>query len=335
MSVVPRPEKGALMGAEIAQAPLAFARAAVQNVALAPSWPPAIYTVARGSSDAVATILAYEFMAELDVPVTSLPPSVFAIGEGVALGRVMTLVISQSGASEDLVRSARGAKKRGAQVVAITNVAGSAVEQVADTTIAIGAGPERAVPATKSVTGAVGAGLAVLAALSPAYMPKAEAAARAMTALQYPHPRAADLVAALSQAAHVYVIGRGAGFGAAQEVALKIKECCAIHAEAYSSSEVLHGPLQLATKPLFVLVLDTGAPEVQDSLDMAETRLRDCGAHVLRLSPREAGLPPHLGPAAAAVALLCLIYPAVRAVALALGHDPDHPATLSKVTQTR
>ena len=330
----PSQEKGLFMGAEIAEAPLVFARAAVQNVALPPSWPPAIYTVARGSSDAAATILAYEFMAELDVPVTSLPPSVFAIGEGVAMGRVLTLVISQSGASEDLVRSAAGAKRRGAQVVAITNVPGSPVQAVADATIPIGAGPERAVPATKSVTGAVGAGLALLAALSSAYITKAEAAARALADLKSPHPAEDALVAGLSQAAHVYVIGRGAGFGAAQEIALKIKECCAIHAEAYSSSEVLHGPLQLATKPLFALVLDTDAPEVQDSLNIAEARLRDCGADVLRLSPRAAGM-PFLTPAAAAVALLCLIYPAVRRVALALGHDPDRPATLSKVTQTR
>ena len=327
---------GALMGAEIAQSAAVFAAACTRPVVLPADMavPPAIYTVARGSSDAAATILAYEFMAELGVPVTSLPPSVFAIGQGVGLRGALALVISQSGASQDLVLSTAGARARGARVVAITNVAGSAVEQAADVTIPIAAGPERAVPATKSVTGAVGAGMALLSALSPAYAPRAQAAATALAAMPAAHPQEDALVAALSQAAHVYVIGRGAGFGAAQEVALKIKECCAIHAEAYSGSEVLHGPLQLATKPLFVLVLDTGAPEVQDSLAIVEERFGACGATVLRLSPRAAGL-PSVTPAAAAVALLCLTYPAVRRVALALGQDPDRPATLSKVTQTR
>ena len=54
----------------------------------------------------------------------------------------------------------------------------------------------------------------------------------------------------------------------AQEVALKLKECCSLHAEAYSASEVLHGPLQLAKKPLSVLVLDTGEVCAEQSLSM-------------------------------------------------------------------
>jgi len=132
---------------------------------------------------------------------------------------------------------------------------------------------------------------------------------------------------------YVYVIGRDTGYGAAQEVALKIKETCAIHAEAYSSSEVLHGPLQLVTKPLLILILDTGMPLVQDSLDTAEARFRAAGGAVQRLRPADVGA-EGLTPAAAAALLLTLVYPVILAVAVALGHDPDRPATLSKVTQT-
>ena len=66
------------------------------------------------------------------------------------------------------------------------------------------------------------------------------------------HPKAAAIRAALLRSPHVYVIGRDTGYGAAHEIALKLKECCAVHAEAYSASEVLHGPLQLVTKPLTV-----------------------------------------------------------------------------------
>ena len=64
-----------------------------------------------------------------------------------------------------------------------------------------------------------------------------------------------NMVSGLLRAQSVYVIGRGAGLGAAQEVALKLKECCALRAEAYSASEVLHGPLQLVTKPLTVVIV--------------------------------------------------------------------------------
>ena len=129
------------------------------------------------------------------------------------------------------------------------------------------------------------------------------------------------------------MIGRDTGYGAAQEVALKLKETCALHAEAYSASEVLHGPLQLVTKPLLVLILDTGVPEIQDSLDIAEARFLAAGGAVHRLRPSDVGV-VGVTPAAAAAVLLVLLYPVILATALALGFDPDRPATLSKVTQT-
>jgi glucosamine--fructose-6-phosphate aminotransferase (isomerizing) len=332
-------EPGALMAAEVAEAPAVFARAAAADhaaalAALAPATWRAIYTVARGSSDAAAGILAYEAMRETGLPVTSLPPSVFSLGAGVALGGAAVLMVSQSGASDDLVRSARGARARGARVLALTNVPGSPVEAAAELTLPIAAGPERAVPATKTVVGAIGAGMALIAALAPAYAPRARADAAALAALApLRHPREAALVTALRDARHVYVIGRDTGFGAAQEIALKLKETCALHAEACSASEVLHGPLQLATEPLLALILDTGQPGLRPSLDLAGSRLAAAGATVLRLGPADVSAPA-LTPAGAAAALLCLLYPVVGAAARARGHNPDAPATLSKVTQT-
>ena len=295
----------------------------------------ALYTIARGSSDAAANILSYEFMRELGLPVTSLPPSVFSLGAGVRLADMAALVISQSGASEDLVRSAKGARDQGAAVLAITNQPDSAVEGVADVTLPINAGPERAVPATKSVIGAVAAGQAMLSAILPEYAARAPRATSVINTLGgCQHPRSAQLQAALLRARHVFVIGRDTGYGAAHETALKLKECCALHAEAYSSSEVLHGPLQLATNPLLVLILDTGAAHIQDSLNQAEARFRAVGCDVHRISPADVGVRGDLTPTAAAALLLYLIYPIVLNVALALRLNPDAPETLSKVTQT-
>lgn len=294
----------------------------------------AIYTVARGSSDAAANILSYEFMRELGIPATSLPPSVFSIGAGIALPQAVVLMVSQSGASDDLVQSAKGAKMRGAKVVAITNQPGSAIEQAADVTVPIGAGPELAVPATKTVVGSVAAGQALLASARPDYAARLENDLAHLAGIGLDHPRASELQSALLRADHVYVIGRDTGFGAAHEVALKLKECCALHAEHYSASEVLHGPLQLATNPLLVLLLDTGAPEVQDSLDKAQSRFAAIGCTVIRISPADVGAGP-LTPATAAALLFAMLYPVILRTALALGMNPDSPATLSKVTQTR
>ncbi len=327
-------QPGGYMAAESAEAIDVFARAAGQVVDIdALPHPKAIYTVARGSSDAAANILAYEFMRELRIPITSLPPSVFSIGGGIALDDALTLIVSQSGASDDLVRSARGATEAGASVVAITNQPDSPVEFVAGLTVAIGAGPELAVPATKSVIGAIGAGMALLSALKPGY---GESAATSLSALQntrLSHPKAAAIQAAFLRARHIFVVGRDTGFGAAHEVALKLKECCALHAEAYSSAEVLHGPLQLATNPLMVLILDTGEPTIQDSLDQAEARFVDVDCDVHRIAPSDLDL-EDLTPAAAAAVLLAAMYPIVLRTALALGMDPDAPETLAKVTKT-
>ena len=326
--------KGRHMASETAQAPGVFARAAVARVDNVFAGKRAIYTIARGSSDAAANILSYEFMRETGLPVTSLPPSVFSLGDGVAMAEAAALVISQSGGSEDLVRSVKGAKARGATVAAITNVPGSGVEQAADMTVAMNAGPELAVPATKSVIGSVAAGMALLSAMTPGYAARANVSAQAIADLDgTTHPRASAVQSALLRARNVFVVGRDTGYGAAQEVALKLKECCAIHAEAYSSSEVLHGPLQLATNPLMVLMLDTGAAHIQDSLDEAEKRFQAAGQDVVRLRVSDV-TDAELTPAAAAALLLYLTYPIILTTAVALGHDPDAPSTLAKVTVT-
>ncbi len=330
------PTAGQHMQREIAEAPGVFAAAVAQAVTLPDlTHLRAIYTVARGSSDAAANILSYELMRETHLPVTSLPPSIFSLGQGVRLTDSAVLVVSQSGASDDLVRSAQGARAVGATVLALTNAPASPVETEAQATLRIAAGPELAVPATKSVVGAIGGGMALLSALVPDYAPRAKASAETIANLSGKRlPQTRALLSALLRASHVYVIGRDTGFGAAQELALKLKECCALHAEAYSSSEVLHGPLQLVTNPLLILILDTEQPEVQDSLDTAEQRFKAAGGTTFRLRPSDAGA-PNLTPAAAAAALLILTYPLALQTALALGHDPDSPTTLAKVTQTR
>ena len=333
---------GSLMRSEIAEAPAVFARSVgavspayrltLQSLNIGAAR--AFYTIARGSSDAAANTLSYEFMRETGKPMTSLPPSIFSLGRGVDLADTVSILVSQSGASDDLVRSAKGARASGSTVIGLINQDGSPVASAAHLTLPIGAGPELAVPATKSVIGSIAAGMALLSEIAPAYSDRAATSAQAFTALDgATHPLAATLVSALLRAQHVYVIGRDTGFGAAQELALKIKETCALHAEAYSSSEVLHGPLQLATKPLLTLILDTGQPDLQSSLDTAEARFRAIGGTVHRLRPSDVDA-TNLTPAAAAALLLYLCYPLVLATALALGHNPDRPATLSKVTQT-
>ncbi len=332
-------QHGDLMRAETAEAIAVFERASVVDHSrevqqLGLSSKRAIYTVARGSSDAAANVISYELMRETGIAATSLPPSVFSLGIGVALDQAAVLVISQSGASNDLVLSAKGASANGAAVVAITNKQGSAVSAASHVTLPIGAGPELAVPATKTVIGSIAAGMGLIAAIKPEYRAHCLRSSKIVAAIKdHQHPDCAEISAELVQSEHVYVIGRDTGFGAAQEIALKLKECCALHAEAYSASEVLHGPLQLVTRRLTVLMLDTEDLQSQASLDIAEMRFRAAGCRVMRIRPSDVSA-KGLVPAAAAAILIYVLYSIILQTALTLGFDPDHPDTLAKETLT-
>jgi len=321
------------MRSEISEAPekfVAMVKRSVQKIAPGR----AIYTIARGSSDAAANILSYEYMRELGIPMTTLPPSVFSLGNGVDMAGATGLVISQSGGSSDLVKAGAGVKARGGALVVLTNTAGSPASKIADMCIDMEAGPELAIPATKSVIGTLAAGMALLAAIKPAYGETCAAAAVAMANVSGKElPDHQALEDALVASNSIYVIGRGCGFGAAHEIALKLKECAALHAEAYSSSEVLHGPLQLATKPLTVLILDTGEANTQESLNTAEARFKAVNAPVFRVRPSDLGV-DEVSPATAAAVLLYALYPVVHNVTVAQGMDPDTPETLAKITDT-
>ncbi len=109
---------------------------------------------------------------------TTLPPSVFSLGNGVAMDGAAGLVASQSGGSSDLVHAIKGVKARGGRTVAITNTVGSPASKVADICIDMGAGPELAIPATKSVIFTIAAGVALLGQLDPDYAKTVSAAAR-------------------------------------------------------------------------------------------------------------------------------------------------------------
>ena len=329
---------GHLMAAELRECIRVYCAALSQDAepvrkAISVAAPRAIYTIARGSSDAAANIVSYAAMRRWGVPVTSLPPSVFSLDNGVDLNGAVTVLISQSGESLDLVDAITGANARGGLSVAVTNASTSPVALAATHVLDISAGPELAVPATKSVAGSIGAVMAMVAEKA-----EIERDCAILRGVEFrDSPLFAGLRAALAQARSVFVIGRGCGYGTAHEVALKIKECAALHAEAYSAAEVLHGPLQMAGPDLLVVILDTGEPQTADSLATAENRFRASGAQVFRISPGDVVSGLNAGtlmPASNAVLLLRALYGPILLASLSLGLDPDRPQALSKVTKT-
>jgi glucosamine--fructose-6-phosphate aminotransferase (isomerizing) len=143
----------------------------------------------------------------------------------------------------------------------------------------------------------------------------------------------------LTAARNLYVVGRGVGFAAAQEVALKLKETSGLHAEALSAAELIHGPMALAGADFPVVFIGQDDESLAALIETAVT-LSARGVPVIVAAPGKGGvgtsLPVVAGlhPYAQPIATVQSFYRLADAVARARGHDPDRPSHLRKVTET-
>lgn len=298
-----------------------------------------VVTCARGSSDHAATFAKYAVETELGFVTASASPSVSSVyGVAQHLHGALYLIISQSGRSPDLVTCAKAARIAGARVIAMVNVEDSPLAAVADTVIPLRAGLERSVAATKSYLGALAAVIHLVARWKgdPAIM-QALAATPDLLRAAYTHDWS-PLVDGLTGAGHLFVLGRGLGLAAAQEAALKFKETCGLHAEAFSSAEVKHGPMALVDARFPVLLFAQSDATLPGSLDVMRV-FRARGARVWTAAPGDEhvdALPITAAPHPLCAPLLTIqsFYRAVNALSLARGRNPDVPLYLHKVTET-
>jgi glucosamine--fructose-6-phosphate aminotransferase (isomerizing) len=300
--------------------------------------PRAVITCARGSSDHAATYAKYLIETRAGVLTASAAPSVSSVyGVSQDLRGCLFIALSQSGRSPDLLAAVAAAKAAGATILALCNSPGAPLIAAADLVIELRAGVETSVAATKSFL----ATLAALIRLVAAWRQDAEleSALEALPA-QMDRSWALDWTAALApleSAAHLYVVGRGLGLGAAQETALKCKETCGLHAEAFSSAELRHGPYALLREGFPALLL--AQPDAtQAGVAALGAELARRGVPVVIAGAHSVGavMLPTV-PAIAEIAPLLLVQSAYRliaALALRRGFDPDHPPHLRKITET-
>jgi glucosamine--fructose-6-phosphate aminotransferase (isomerizing) len=313
-------------------------RAADLGALLRARKPRAVITIARGSSDHATTYGRYMIETQLGVLTSSLAPSIGSVyGANVDLTNTLCLAVSQSGRSPDLIKAVETAKAGGAMVLALVNAEGSPLEAIADFSLPLMAGPELSVAATKSFI----LTLTALAQLVAHWSNDAEllAAVTSLPALlggawQQDWSRA---VTALHPARNLFVVGRGIGFGLAQEAALKFKETCGLHAEAFSSAEVQHGPMALVGQDFPVLAL-AQHDETHDGVIELAGRFAARGARLLLAGGEAVGaetlptIPAH--PAIEPILLIQSFYRMAAQLSVARGFDPDRPPHLNKVTRT-
>ena len=333
------------MAAEIREAPAVVARQAealrapvADLVARLSARPPrVVVTCARGSSAHAATFGKHLIERSLGIPVAAAAPAIATVyGRRLNLEGQLFLTVSQSGRSDDLIEQAQSAKAGGALTVALVNAVDSPLAQACDVVLPMEAGPELSVAATKTFIASASALLHLAAAWSGE-----RAMAQALTRLPERLERACDLdwsaaLPALEHAASLVTIGRGPTLAIAREAALKLKETCNVHAEAFSSAEFMHGPVTLVGDDFPILMFtptDAGA----DGMRRLAGSLREKGASLFAANLEEGGL-PSLPPDHADADAICLVQSfyglAVRLAALR-GIDVDQPRHLQKVTRTR
>jgi glutamine---fructose-6-phosphate transaminase (isomerizing) len=337
-----------LVGTELREAPEAVARqeralaAPLKELAvrLARHPPSVVITCARGSSAHAATFAKHLIERHLATPVAAAAPVVAtAYRRDLRLYGQLFLAISQSGRSDDLIETASSAKRAGALCAALVNDANSPLAAACDIVLPVGAGPERAVAATKSFIATLSALLRLIALWAEDAALRGaldRLPARLADAVRLDWGRAAEAFAA---AQSLVAIGRGPTLAIAREAALKLKEVSNLHAEAFSGAEFLHGPVALvgADYPLLMFV---AADETAPGMRRLAAELRGKGADLLVADPEEGGpadlpaLPPD-HPDADALCLIQSFYAMAPRLAALRGIDADRPRHLQKVTRTR
>ncbi|MGH8175703.1 MAG: SIS domain-containing protein [Steroidobacter sp.] len=300
--------------------------------------PRAVVTCARGSSDHAATFAKYLIESHTKVLTSSAAPSLSSLYDAKPdLRGVVFLGISQSGRSPDLLAAAQTAKSCGACVIALCNSENSPLMNLADHAISLRAGPETSIAATKSYIASLSAIVHLVASWTEdrelrSALAQAPDQLELASALDW-----SDGLAPLQRAQNLFVVGRGFGLGVAQEAALKLKETCGLHAEAFSSAEVKHGPMALVGAGFPVLMFSQ-SDETRDGVALLAQEFIDRNADVLLAGARAAGaiqlatIEAH--PVIEPLLMIQSFYRMASALSIARGFNPDAPPHLNKVTET-
>ncbi len=310
-----------------------------------------IELVACGTAYYAALIGAAAIQDWTGLPARATVGSEFRYGPPPLDGRTLVIAVTQSGETADTIAPVRMARERGCPVVAVTNTVGSAITREADAVLFLQAGPEMAVAASKTFVTQVTTLIVLAAAIAGLRGTMDETRelelGLALRALPAAAARALDDAAARTpDLARRYVnsrgfmfVGRGYGYPAALEGALKLKEVSYVHAEGYAAGELKHGPISLldAECPLVAVVTRSSVYDKVIS-NVMEGRARDArviavategDAQIERYADDVCWVPDTheaLSPILAVIPLQLFAYH----VAVARGTDVDQPRNLAK-----
>ncbi|HZW27564.1 MAG TPA: glutamine--fructose-6-phosphate transaminase (isomerizing), partial [Trueperaceae bacterium] len=284
------------------------------------------------------------------LPATTVVSSEFRYADPVVDERTLCVAVSQSGETIDTLEALREAKRRGARTMAVLNVKGSSLSREVDDVLYIHAGPEIGVASTKAYTAMVAA-FALLAlwlgrARGTVDDDLARELVRGLRELPQLVERAlrcredvARVAEGMLGAKSALFLGRGVNVATAMEGALKLKEISYVHAEAYPTGEMKHGPIALIDEHLPVIAVATASTLYDKTVsNLQEVKARD-GRLIVVATEGDERVKEHadevvyvpraheyLSPVVNVVPLQLLAYE----VANRLGRDVDQPRNLAK-----
>ena len=302
-----------------------------------------VLLAARGTSDHAALYAKYliEIMHGLPAGLVS-PSTLTAYGARPDLRDVLLLAVSQSGGSPDLVQTVEAARNGGALTLAVTNSPASALAEAAELHLDIGAGPERAVAATKSYTAQLLALYLLLDHVRGGTGDSAQALPEIGQSVMEQAGREMEACAARYRfAQRLVVTGRGYAYPTAREAALKLMETSYVSAQAFSGADLLHGPVAILDPQIPVLAV---VPSGVAGAAMAQVlpRVRQARADLFVVGNPDAvaaadggfALPSGVDEALSPLLEILPFQLLALRLAVARGEDPDAPRGLRKVTET-
>ncbi len=282
--------------------------------------------------------------AEIDIA------SEFRYRDAILSPTTLVIGVSQSGETIDTLEAMKHARRKGATVVAVSNIPGASMTREANASLLTKAGLEVSVASTKTVLAQVVVLQLLAISLGEARGVLDAAAATALRADLQTLPAALriavddvapmkDVANALATASSWFFLGRGSGLPVALEGALKLKEISYARAEGYPAGELKHGPIALIEPGVVVVAIVLPGPSAEKMYsNIAEVKAR--GATLVIVAPHDDHVVEGLGdfvvrtvPSGDAAAPLLAMVPLQHlayAVARARGLEVDRPRHLAK-----
>ncbi|MBY8886474.1 glutamine--fructose-6-phosphate transaminase (isomerizing) [Streptomyces sp. PTM05] len=279
------------------------------------------------------------------IPADAEPASEFRYRNPVVDPDTLYIAVSQSGETYDTLAAVQELKRKGARVLGVVNVVGSAIARETDGGVYVHAGPEVCVVSTKCFTNTAVAFALLALHLGRVRDLSVADGRRIIEGLRRLPEQIAEilngedeikrLAARYADAKSMMFVGRVRGYPVAREASLKLKEVSYVHAEAYPASELKHGPLALIEPevPSVAIIPDDELLEKNratlEEIKARSGRILAVGHRVHEIADDTVVVPrnePELDPILLGVPLQLLAYHA----ALALGRDIDKPRNLAK-----